>query len=127
MKSRIVVTILFLLLSSCATHAQFEEITHSFIGKNSQEVLAYYGPPSQIIPLSSREKVWSYKNESVHYIGSSRSYQPLGGNDYFNTTNTNTSFVPVRSFCTFWFVISPHDTVEKVGDKGNHCVAKKPE
>lgn len=119
---------LLLIFSGCATHRNFEQNIHSLIGASSEEVLQVYGPPTQIIPLPNGSKIWSYHNERISYIGSSSPSQPLGGTGYFNTTTTSTSFIPIipiHSHCTFWFVFSPHGSVEKVGDRGNHCVDHK--
>ena len=105
--------LLLLLLSSCATHAQFEKMTHSFVGATSKDLVAHFGPPSKITPLSSGEKVWSYQDNRTIYLNASTS-----------SNSSSSLIIPIHKSCTYWFVLSPQERVESVGDKGNHCVAK---
>ena len=120
---------LLLFLGSCATHAKFLINLNSFVGQSQPEVLSFYGPPTKTLKLSDGTLVWSYSHSSTSYLGSSsgNTYQPLGGNDYFNQTSSSSSvfLIPLHRNCSFWFIFGKNNRVKSVGNKGNHCVSKK--
>lgn len=129
MKNRLF--LLFFLFSSCtfATHQQFETNLHTYVGQPSSMIIATFGPPKQMTPINSDETVWSYGFSRHSFVGGgiSNSYQPFGGNDYFNQTNTLSSMRMREhvNFCTFWFIFGKNHSVKSVGDRGNSCREKK--
>lgn len=121
-------SLILLGVSACSfpNHQNFEARLHSFIGSSSDTILETLGPPVRTMSLSGGRTAWFYSHKNTSYVGSSNSYQPFGGTDYFNQTNTSTSIIAVHQNCDWWFVFSSSHIVQKVGDHGNACIADKP-
>lgn len=133
-------------LGGCATTANFEKALESWIGRNADDLVSKWGPPSRTYPLSSGEKVFEYSSaremqiggqarsvpQTTTHSGSTRILGPDGISfgSYSGTSTTNvTTTSPVRRIalgCTARFTVNARNILVWWAWEGNDCGVVQP-
>ena len=99
-------------VSGCATTAQINAAMQSWVGHSMSELVAAWGPPSQVLDDGSGGKILSYQYTRAHtthgaaYTQSSATAYGVGGHAYASGSSV-TTYGPSRttttnSWRTFW-------------------------
>ena len=112
------------LLLGCATSQRYEEMLNTWVGKNEEELVRSWGPPSSVYD-SGRSKFLTYARSAQGYVpGAAPSYRgyvigntvytrPIGGSPgYAYTQQCVTSFETVGGVIRSWRW------------EGNACIAR---
>lgn len=140
------VVILAVLLSGCATKANYEKVLDSWIGSNADNLVMKWGPPASSYSLSNGGRVLEYSKQrnvqiggytttvpqTTYSSGTASAYGP-NGSAYGNYSGTSTKYVqrtaPVQNIvkqCITRFTVNAQGTITKWIWEGNDCKARKP-
>lgn len=80
--------VLFILLTGCATTANYEAILQTWIGSTEMDLISKWGPPQQVYEATGGVKYLTYQDSRSGYVpGTSPTYYTT----YNNYTNTATT------------------------------------
>ena len=146
MKNLTRMIVLSVVLSGCATTANYEKILSSWVGSNVDNLVMSWGPPVNSYPLSNGGKVLEYSNQRNVQIGGYTTTTPqttynsgsanvygTGGSAYGTYSGTSTTYVqkttPVQNIamqCTTRFTVNAQGTITNWAWQGNDCRAMEP-
>jgi hypothetical protein len=118
-----------LMLSACATTANYENILTTWVAQPVDKLIMAWGPPQSAYPLSDGGRVIEYLRQGTAYMPmSTPQYGTVWGAG--GTTSTysgaGTTYVPVHRWCKTRFVVNPQGTIVNWQWEGNQCVARAP-
>ena len=135
--------VLSLVLSGCATTANYEKILNSWVGSNVDNLVMRWGPPGNSYPLSNGGRVLEYSNQRNVQIGGYTTTVPqttynsgtanvygTGGSAYGTYSGTSTTYVqkttPVQNIamqCVTRFTVNAQGVIMNWAWQGNDCKA----
>ena len=124
----------FLILSSCATTANYEKVLASWIGSDVDSLVKVWGPPQGSYTLSDGSLIIEYSNQSNMIMGGYTYNKPQTnyhyGNGYISTTTTYTQHTTpvynVNLWCKTIFTSDPNGIITSWKHEGNNCVSDAP-
>jgi hypothetical protein len=145
MKTRLVI-IISMLLTACATTANYEKILHSWVGDNVDALVSEWGPPASSYPLTNGGRVLEYSHQRNVQLGGYTTITPQttynngianvygnGGSAYGTYSGTSTTYVqsttPVQNItmqCITRFTINAQGIITSWAHQGNDCRARAP-
>ena len=99
-----------IILSGCATSANFKKMINSWNGKSAQELVDQFGYPNNIITAPDGHKVYQYNHTDI---------------GYFHTAGCNNGTCLPSLYvkdCTVWFKLSKQNIITKLKYRGVGCV-----
>ncbi len=138
---------ILLLISSCATTANYETILNSWVGAPVDTLVSSWGPPQSSFPLSNNGYVIEYVREGNVPIGGFTYYEPqttyhsgsvsafnnYGTSAYGSYSGTSTTYIkkqtPVYNVplvCKTRFTVDQKGAISKWQWAGNNCKALPP-
>lgn len=110
-----------LLLSGCATTANYEKILSSWVGSSESSLISSWGPPSSVYE-SDGIKYLTYRKSSSGYIpGAAPSYQTtFVGNTAYTTPVGGYSGFAYNNNCSTTFTVN-NKTITNWRYEGNAC------
>ena len=131
-------------LSGCATQANFQSKMDGFIGQPESTVVGTYGPPISSYVMNDGSKVLQYTRGNTVVMPGVSTIRPVTTNTSGNLTlnqgmrnstgaysQTSTTYVqekgeniPLHFSCTVNFTIDKDGIVRRWAAEGNHCVSK---
>lgn len=147
MRKLIVILVVALLVSGCATRAGFKKMADSWLGAHVDTLVSSWGPPHRSYPLSDGGQVLEYTSQrniriggytqvvpqTTYHRGSASAY---GSGGYASGTysGTSTTYVQRRSpaynvamSCVIRFAVSESGYINAWNARGNDCKAKAPQ
>jgi hypothetical protein len=127
-----VVTISVILLTGCATTANYERILSSWVGADADHLVRSWGPPTRSFPLSNGGQVFVYdRGGSSTFTTPVQVEQDPGmfiGNMYYpgQTTVTGGQVYNIRHSCRTQFEVNSSNRIVSWRWEGNSCVAQAP-
>lgn len=138
--------VLLLVLSGCATTANYENILNSWTGSNVDNLVMQWGPPSNSYPLSNGGRVLEYSNQRNIQIGGYTTTVPqttynsgnadvygTGGSAYVTYSGSSTTYVqettPVQNIamqCITRFTVNAQGIITNWAWQGDDCKAMEP-
>ena len=118
MKKTIPLVVVLLLLTACATTANYEIKLRSWVGKHADQLVMSWGAPDSVYALTSGETILKYSRQ-----GQKNQYQ-------FVSVGGQTSYVPAGSKslnCETEFKVSSNGIINAWKYRGNNCKAYKPQ
>lgn len=106
-KSLSIIALATLIISSCATTANYTEVVDSWDGANIDKLVMSWGPPANIYEMSDGRKLYTYHNTQTSYI------------------TTEYSTVPVEYWCKTTFTVDRNNTIVHWKWEGNSCRSTK--
>lgn len=133
-----------IVLSGCATQANFQSKMDGFIGLPESSVVGTYGPPMSSYVMNDGSKVLQYKRSNTIVMPGVTTSRPVTTNTSGNITlnqgmrtstgaysQTSTAYVqekgediPIHFSCTVNFTIDKGGIVQRWAAEGNRCVSK---
>lgn len=112
-----------LVLTGCATQANYEKILQSWVGTAEQDLIDKWGPPSRVYVASER-KYLTYDEASTMILpGQAPSYTTtMIGNTAYTTAVGGYDPTMIDLSCSTTFVIAK-GVIQSWSIRGNHCVA----
>lgn len=146
MKNLKPLAVLAVLLSGCATTANYEKILNSWVGANVDNLVMRWGPPTSSYPLSNGGQVLEYSRQRNVQIGGYTTMVPqttynsgsanvygTGGSTYGTYSGTSTTYVqrttPVQNIamqCVTRFTVNAQGAIFNWVWQGNDCKAMEP-
>jgi hypothetical protein len=140
------IAVISVLLSGCATTANYEKMLSSWVGSHVDNLVSKWGPPRSSYPLSDGGAVLEYSNQRNVQIGGYTTTVPqttynsgtanaygTGGSASGTYSGTSTTYVqqtaPVQNIamqCTTRFTINAQKIITKWAWQGNDCRAREP-
>ncbi len=117
---------IFIMISGCATEADYRKVVDSWVGKRSQELVNRWGYPKSEVVAPDKNKVYVYHksrllNYTQYYY---TNYGSMGYGEYGNSSETGSTTQTIRLDCTTWFEIDRKtQKIKGVAFKGNLCMA----
>jgi len=113
-------------LTSCATTANYEKILNSWMGSHVDNLVSSWGPPTSSFPMSDGGMMIEYLRQGNAYIPGPVTYTPV---TIYNSTawiahQTPGQNIPV--YCRTCFRIRPDRTIGSWSYQGNDCKARAP-
>jgi len=127
--------VLCLGLSGCATTAKYDTKLNTWIGASEDSLIASWGVPNKEYRMSDGKKAIEYVHKNTIQTGGYTYTQPqtiyqsgtIGDKTYSGTsTQYVTEVVPVKNYrlsCKTSFVINNSGTVESWHHEGNNCIS----
>lgn len=146
MKYSRVFVVLLMILSGCATTANYEKLLNSWVGENVDDLVMKWGPPASTYPLSDGGRVLEYRRERNVQIGGYTTMVPqttynsgtvnaygAGGSAYGTYSGTSTTYVqqttPTQNIpmeCITRFTVNAQGLITNWAWQGNDCKARAP-
>lgn len=146
MRIGIIVALVSIFLSSCATTENYEKILNSWVGSTADNLVSSWGPPANSYPLSDGGRVLQYSNQRNVQIGGYTTTVPqttyhdgtinvngTGGYAQGSYSGNSTSYVqktsPVQNIamqCVTRFTVNTQGIITKWSWQGNDCKARAP-
>ena len=132
---KVLLVLLCLALSGCATTAKYEAKLNTWIGVNEDSLVSSWGVPNKTYTMSDGKKAIEYAHKETVQTGGytyttpESTYQSgtIGNKPYSGTSTTNvTETVPVQNYklsCKTTFIINNSGKVESWSHDGNNCVS----
>jgi len=147
MKNRLVIVVIAIFLSACATTANYEKILRTWVGHNVDDLVSIWGAPESSYSLSDGGRVLQYSSQRNIQIGGYTTTEPQttyksgsinvygnGGSAYGDYSGTSTTYVqktaPIQNFtrqCTTRFTVNARGVITKWAWQGNDCTARAPD
>ena len=145
-KTRFLLAGLALVLSGCATTANYEAILKTWMGVHADRLVASWGPPQNSFQLSGGGQVleyvfsrdvqlggYSYTTPQTTVHSGSVSAYGTGGSAYGTYSGTSTTYVQkqtptynVNTWCKTRFTTNSSGIIERWAWQGNNCRAMSP-
>ncbi len=131
----ILILLLSLGLSGCATAAKYEVKLNAWIGASEESLIANWGVPDKEYQLSNGKKAVAYVRKDTFQTGGNTYLEPrityqsgtIGDKPYSGTSTAYvTETAPLKNyklFCKTSFVINSSGKVESWHHEGNNCVS----
>jgi hypothetical protein len=110
-----VFNIFILLLSGCATSANFKKMVNSWHDKSAQDLVHVWGYPSDIITAPDNLKVYEYDHSEI---------------GYFHPENCNHGVCFPEQYidkCTTFFKLNENDIIIQIEHRGAGCLSNESE
>jgi len=136
MKRLLILFLLTLSLSACASTAKYEAQLNTWVGQSEDALVAAWGVPNKEYRFGDAKKAISYVRKDTIQTGGFTSIEPqttyyegtIENKPYSGTSTTYTRETePVRTyklFCKTSFVINKNGIVESWQHEGNNCVSQ---
>lgn len=123
---RILVILLALLATACATTARYEEILKSWVGSSESELVSSWGPPTSFYEAQDGARMLTYRTgrsgvTSIPQYQSVPTTTAYGYTSYQTTTTYQT--VSYNYWCETTFTVK-NDEIVYWQWQGNNCRAK---
>lgn len=105
-----VIIIIVLTTTACATTANYEKILKSWMGANVNNLIASWGPPSDVYPMPNGSKMYTWLR-----VGGTTVFANY--NQYLNMVTASS----VTSWCKTTFTVSPSGIIQGWRWEGNTC------
>jgi hypothetical protein len=114
MKQLSLITLITLIISSCATTANYTEIVKSWQGSDINRLISSWGPPSDVYTMPNGNKMytWLYTNNSL---------VTTNYNQWLNRLETR----QVQYWCKTTFTANKNDIIIDWRWEGNACRSVK--
>ncbi len=119
-----------LLLSGCATTANYAHIVHSWHGSKLNRLTHVWGYPDGHFKAPNGHRVYFYRYDYHAYVPgqyfpgySAVNYGPYGGAYIYTSPSYYTPGYSLRAFCKTFFEVNRHNTIIHTDFRGNNCVA----
>ena len=143
---KVLLLLVAIVLSGCATTANYEKILSSWVGSSVDNLVASWGPPQSSYDLSNGGKVieyvrsrnvqmggYSYTSPQTTYQSGTTSAYGTGGYAYGNYSGTSTTYVQkqtptynIAMLCKTRFTVNGAGIITKWSWQGNDCTALDP-
>ena len=132
---KILLLLLSLTLSGCATTAKYEAKLNTWIGVSENSIITSWGVPNKEYHLSDGRKAIEFVRKNIvqtggyTYMAPQTTYQSgtIGGQAYSGTSTTYvTEIEPVQRYkltCKTSFIINKDGKAESWHHEGNDCVS----
>ena len=109
-----IITLVSLMISSCATTANYSEIVKSWEGSDINGLITSWGPPSDVYTMPNENKMytWLYTNNSL---------VTTNYNQWLNRLETR----QVQYWCKTTFTANQNDIIVNWRWEGNACKSVK--
>lgn len=129
----LLVLIIGIFLSGCATTANYERRLNTWLGHNADELVMSWGPPDRSYTLNDGSKVIEYArghNVTIPFTTTNptttQHFGTFGSTPYsgFSTgTQTTTTYHTFNQWCNTRFTVSPQGIIRNWTWEGNHCIS----
>ena len=146
MKNIKFIAILTVLLTGCATTANYEKILNSWVCSNVDNLVMQWGPPANSYPLSNGGRVLEYNSQRNVQIGGYTTTVPqttynsgsanvygTAGSAYGTYSGPSTTYAektaPVQNItmqCITRFTVDAQGTITNWAWQGNNCKVRAP-
>lgn len=112
-----------LLVSACATTANYERTLNSWLGHKEEELVASWGPPQNVYVTPSGARILTYTDAGTVYLpGTPPSYRStVIGNTVYSRPYGGTSPMALDYSCTTHMTVE-HGVITHWRYEGNNCV-----
>lgn len=125
---RLFVLLLIVLLSGCATEANYRKMLMSWHGKNINALIDAWGYPDSTIKAPNGNKVYVYTHRDSYTTPgySSGGYTSVSTNSSGQTVVLQEPLIqhPGQTYhnrCKTWFEYNKHDIIVRITYRGNAC------
>ncbi|RFC31101.1 MAG: hypothetical protein DID91_2727704414 [Candidatus Nitrotoga sp. MKT] len=138
-----VLAVVSILLTACATTANYEKMLNSWVGWKVDSLVLSWGPPRSSYPLSDGGRILEFSNQRNVQIGGYTTTVPqttynsgtanvygTGGSAYGTYSGTSTTYIqqttPVQNIamqCITRFTVNAQGIITKWNWQGNDCRA----
>lgn len=124
------VALCFVILTGCATRANYEKILNSWVGAPAENLVRSWGAPISTFRMSSGNEIYIYdKRRSTVVTMPVQVQQNPGifvGNMYYpgQTMVTGGQVIPIHLSCRTEFEVNQTGTIVRWRHEGNACVAR---
>jgi hypothetical protein len=131
----IIILLLGLVLSGCATTAKYETRLNTWIGASEESLISAWGVPDKEYRMSNGKKAVSYLHKDTFQTGGKTYLEPrvtyqsgiIDGKSYSGTATTyvteTTPAINYKLTCKTSFVIDAGGKIESWHHEGNNCVS----
>lgn len=118
-------SVLFFLLTACASTENYQKQIDKWQGKNIQMLISKWGEPDAEVQLRNGHKIYQYTRKAICSIPDPKRspLRTINGNLFSNYDEPwNTNQTIIRS-CRTSFETSASGDITHINFKGNNCVA----
>ena len=120
----ILVVLITLALSSCATKAKLVAQKQTWIDKGIVEYTQHFGKPNSVINVSQNEETYVYLKSSVNHAARSQALSRSGKLTAIANDNNNPN-LPGSLKCTTWVSFNKETKIiTNITFRGNFCVTR---
>jgi hypothetical protein len=137
---------ILLMISGCATTANYEKILNTWVGSHADNLVTSWGPPQSSFQLSDGSTVIEYMRsgtvvvpgytytvpQTTYHSGTTSAYGSRGS-AYGSYSGTSTTYVQqqtpsytIDKWCKTRFTVNPNGIITRWGWEGNNCRALPP-
>src|SRR5690554_4530278 len=122
---RIIVVILSaLLLSACATTANYEKVLSSWVGHDVNELVGSWGYPANSFKAPNGNTVYAYSSSGSYTMptNTTSNYNVYGNSVYGSSTTTRGQ--TLNFWCQTFFEVNENNIITTWSWKGNNCKSR---
>ncbi len=117
-----------LLLTGCATTANYQQKLNQWHGAPAQQLINAWGYPDSSVKLPNGDWVYMYLHQQTYSapVSSVPAFRPRGAPDYsMGSYNYPIPAQTVSLYCRTWFEMDHQNVIVNTNFEGNNCVSGK--
>lgn len=130
LKIKFFALIALVLLSACATTANYQQMVNQWQGKDVQHLVRVWGEPDAMTQAPNKSRVYMYKHQYLQTMppppGPTTNFTTVNGTPTYGSGFTG-GFAGKTTvlYCRTWFEINPQGIVVGTHFQGNNCISNR--